>query len=305
MSVPPIDRSLDIRQMRYFLVLAEELNFRRAAERLHLTQPPLSRQIAALEAALGVRLLERDAQGTRLTPAGRAAKSAFAQAVAAFDAALRKVAAQAESKPARLRLGLPWWIDMTRFAAVEERLRAALGVALIEPVCLESREMHGLLMCGELDAGLMVMPQDLKGLAHHMLAKLPHVALVPAAHPLARKRALRLADLNALPAFFRFARRWSPTLWAHYQRLYDAVGFRPAREQPAQGSATVISQIAAGRGCTVMPQAFARQRQPGVAARRLLDDVHVEVHLVLAEQLPPALAGALRAQTEPLASVLN
>ncbi len=72
------DRSIDIRQLRYFLVVAEELNFRRAAERLHLTQPPLSRQIAALEAALGVRLLERNGQSTRLTAAGQLAKPAFA-----------------------------------------------------------------------------------------------------------------------------------------------------------------------------------------------------------------------------------
>ena len=87
-------RSIDIRQLRYFLVLAEELNFRRAAERLHLTQPPLSRQIAALEQALGVALLDRSGPLTRLTAAGEQARAAFAQAVQAFDAALAGVAAQ-------------------------------------------------------------------------------------------------------------------------------------------------------------------------------------------------------------------
>ena len=124
-----IDRSIDIRQLRYFLVVAEELNFRRAAERLHLTQPPLSRQIAALEAALGVRLLERNGQSTRLTVAGQLAKPAFAQAVAAFEAALRQVGTAASPSRERFRMGLPWWVDMSEFGRFEEALRAATGIA--------------------------------------------------------------------------------------------------------------------------------------------------------------------------------
>jgi len=304
MSSPPVDRSIDIRQLRYFLAVAETLSFRRAAERLHLTQPPLSRQIAALEAALGQPLFERSGQGVRLTEAGQRARQAFGEAVAAFEAALRQVGGGAAATRQSLRLGLPWWLDMSRFAAQEVALRAA-GLPALEPVVANSMELLDLLQRHELDAALLTMPQDLGGLQHHAVARLAHVAMIPAASPLARKRALRLRELEQLPAFLRFRRSLNPAQWLHYQRLYDAAGFRPARVLEAPGSTATIAMIAAGRGCTVMPAAFARQRYPGVAARRLLDEVYVEVHLVLAETLEPALAESLRAQLALLQAALD
>lgn len=301
----PTDRSIDIRQLRYFLAVAEALSFRRAAERLHLTQPPLSRQIAALEAALGVALFERQAGRIRLTAAGQLARSEFAQAVSAFDAALQQVAAPALAARTRLRLGLPWWVDMSRFSAVEQALAQDTPALQIEPVLADSLELLALLQRQELDAAVLTLPLELQGLAHQRLLSLPHVALIPAAHPLARKRALHLRDLEALPAFLRFKKHRNPALWLHYQRQYDALGFRPAREIDAPGSTATIAQIAAGRGGTVMPAAFARQKYPGVLARRLLDPVHVELHLVLAEGLTPALAARLQAQSEVLAAALG
>ncbi len=78
------DRGIALRQLRYFVAVAEEMNFRRAAERLHITQPPLSRQIAALETALGARLLERDTKRVRLTPDGELALREFRQLLLQF-----------------------------------------------------------------------------------------------------------------------------------------------------------------------------------------------------------------------------
>lgn len=289
-------RSIDIRQLRYFLVLAEELNFRRAAERLHLTQPPLSRQIAALEQALGVALLDRSGPLTRLTAAGEQARAAFAQAVQAFDAALAGVAAQAAAPPATLRLGLPWWFDMSAFARLDAAWRAATAQVPLEPQLEAGPELLAGLLRQTLDAALIAMPHDLQGLRHVEVARLQHVAVVPAASPLARKRALRLADLQDGPVFLRFARRVNPALWTHYQRQYEALGFRPRREAEAPGTTATIAQIAAGRGCTLLPTALARQRYPGVAYRRLVDPVTVDVHLVLREGLDPTLVKALSEQ---------
>lgn len=288
-------RSIDIRQLRYFLVLAEELNFRRAAERLHLTQPPLSRQIAALEAALGVPLLDRDGPATRLTPAGRRAQIAFAAAVQAFDAALGEAAGGAHvDRP--LRLGLPWWVDMSSFQSLDQAWRRASGRAALEPVLeIGPRLLEGLRK-HSLDAALVAMPHDLQGLRHVPVARLRHVVLVPSASPLARKRALRLRELEALPAFLRFAKRQNPALWMHYQRQYEAAGFRPAAEAEAPGTTATLALIAAGRGGTLMPAAMARQRYAGVACRRLLDEVSVDVHLVFADALEPGFVEALTAQ---------
>ncbi len=305
MNAPlPAARSVGIRQLRYFLVLAEELNFRRAAERLHLTQPPLSRQIAALEAALGVALFERQAAGTRLTPAGQRARVAFAAAVQTFDDALREVASAPEAGRRRLRLGLPWWADMSQFAHFEARLREAEGVDELQSVTASGPELQQMLAQREIDAALIAMPQELQGLAHRLVARVPHVALVPAISPLAKKRALRLRDLQGL-TFLRFPKRQNPALWAHFQRQYEAAGFHPPREAAAPGTTATISQIAAGRGATVMPAAFARQRHPGVVARQLLDEVFIEVHLVFADGLDEASAARLERHAALLAAALD
>lgn len=293
---PAALRSIDIRQLRYFLVVAEELNFRRAAERLHLTQPPLSRQIAALEQALGVALLDRGGAGTRLTAAGEQARVEFAQAVKAFDAALAQVASRAPAGGRCLRLGLPWWADMSAFARLDQGWQQATGRPSLEPQLGTGPELAQGLHQGTLDAALLALPQELQGLRHVEVARLRHVAVVPADSPLARKRALRLADLQEGPVFLRFARRVNPALWAHYQRQYTALGFKPAREAPAPGTSATIAQIAAGRGCTLLPAALARQRYPGVAYRRLLDEVSVELHLVFADGLEPGVVDALTAQ---------
>ena len=293
---PAALRSIDIRQLRYFLVVAEELNFRRAAERLHLTQPPLSRQIAALEQALGVALLDRSGTGTRLTAAGEQARAEFAQVVQAFDAALAQVASKAPAGRRSLRLGLPWWADMSAFARLDQDWQRATGRPPLEPQLGTGPELAQGLHRGTLDAALLALPQELQGLRHVEVARLRHVAVVPADSPLARKRALRLADLQDGPVFLRFARRINPALWAHYQRQYSALGFTPTREAPAPGTSATIAQIAAGRGCTLLPAALARQRYPGVAYRRLLDDVSVDLHLVFADGLDADVVDALTAQ---------
>ena len=124
------------------------------------------------------------------------------------------------------------------------------------------------------------------------MARVAHVALIPASHPLARKRSLRLHDLEALPAFLCFRRPDNPPLYDYFSALYRASGFRPPREEVAQGTVATLSQIAAGRGCTVMPRIVARRSHPGVVARRLLDEVHVDVALAARDDLEPALQEA-------------
>ena len=295
---------LEWRQIRYFLVLAEELNYRRAAERLHLTQPPLSRQIAALEAALGVSLFDRDTVGTRLTAAGQVARREFTRALRGFDAAVQAVVASVPPPPARFRLGVPWWSDLSRLGGFEQALRAAGPLPALEPLPGNSLDLLAALARGELDAAAITLPQDLQGLPHCVVARLSHVALLPSASPLARRRAVSLADLATLPAFLRFRRRDNPSLWAHYQRLYDAAGFVPRKLLPAAEPSTTLPQIAAGQAATVMPAVIARQRYPGVSIRRLKDPVYVEVALVWSARGGPERDAALRRAASALTDML-
>jgi DNA-binding transcriptional LysR family regulator len=302
---PAIGRNIDLRQLRYFVAVAEELNFRRAAERLHITQPPLSRQIAALEAALGVPLFERDTRAVRLTPAGEAAQREFARLLQRFDEGIGRVVAAQPAARQVLRIGVLWWADLTGFAPFEQRLTKATGIRVIEPVVGQSVELMQQLRRGEIAATMLVQPCRTEGLRLHPIARVAHVALIPAGHPLARKRALRLRDLEALPAFLRFRRRENPPLYDHFSALYQVNGFRPPREEVAQGTVATLSQIAAGRGCTVMPRIVPRRSHPGVAARRLLDDIHVDVALATQEDMEPSLQEALCKAAPSLAGSVN
>lgn len=302
---PGLDRNIDIRQLRYFVAVAEELSFRRAAERLHITQPPLSRQIAALEAALGIGLLERDTQRVRLTPAGELALREFRQLLRRFEESMARIAVERPTARQRLRIGVLWWADLSGFAHFEQKLARTAGIAVIEPVVGQTVELIEQLRRGEIDATMLVLPCPTERLRLHPVARARHVALIPSGHPLARKRALRLRDLEALPAFLRFRRRENPPLYDHFSAQYEASGFRPPREEVAQGTVATLSQIAAGRGCTVMPRIAARRSHPGVAARRLLDQVYVDVVLATPEQLEPELQHALHEAAPALAAAVS
>lgn len=302
---PAVDRSIDIRQLRYFVAVAEELSFRRAAERLHVTQPPLSRQIAALESALGVRLFERDTRSARLTAAGELALREFAPLLRHFEDSLARVSSARTAARLRLRVGVLWWADLSGFAPFESALTRATGIATVEPVVGQSAELMLQLRRCDIDATMVVLPQETDGLRLYPVARASHVAMIPAAHPLARKRALRLHDLVDMPPFLRFRRSDNPRLHDHFSRLYEAAGFRPAREALAQGTVATLSQIAAGRGCTVMPRVVAGRSHPGVAVRRLIDEIYVDVVLAVDERLDEALQVALGKAARRLASSVS
>lgn len=288
-----MSRSIDLRQLRYFVAVAEELNFRRAAERLHITQPPLSRQVSELEAALGLPLLERNTRTVQLTPAGQAALQEFRALLAEFEAAMERVAHTEAAPRRRLRLGMVYWSDLTGLAAFEEALLATRLVTGVDVISLASHEAIAALKRGDLDAALVTGPLDTEGLAHRTIGRERHAAFVPQAHPLALQGRISLHDLKQLPAFFRFRRADNPLLYDHFARQYAAIGFRHPQEAPAMGAMGLLAQIAAGRGATIMPRAIAARPYPGVAALDLAEEITVDLQLVVGAQIDAPLRAAL------------
>jgi len=284
-----MNRSIDIRQLRYFVAVAEEASFRRAAERLHITQPPLSRQVSELERALGVPLLARDTRRVQLTPAGEIARREFARLIAAFDGTLERVAGQAGSV-SPLHLGVMYWFDLKGLPAVERALRVSGLVSGLTVSTTSSHDAIKAVRRGALDAAVVAHPIETQGLHATVFGAVRLAAFVPASSPLARRRLLSLRDLNELPPFFRFRRGVSPLLFEHLARQYESHGFRPAREAPAPEAMGVFAQIGAGRGCTCMPESMAKHRYRGVAARRLREAVTIELALVT----PPRIDGRRR-----------
>jgi DNA-binding transcriptional LysR family regulator len=194
-------RDLETRELRYFVAVAvaEELHFGRAAERLGIAQPPLSRAIRQLEQRLDVRLLDRDRRGVALTDAGRVLLREGRTALAAVEAAARRTRRAAD--PER-RLVLA-----TKAGASHELLQRLLDAAANEPgatpvevLLCEVGEQAGLLRDGSADVALMHRPvDDLAGFDTEDLRTEGQVAIVPARHPLATRDHLTLADVSAVP----------------------------------------------------------------------------------------------------------
>ncbi|WP_033212664.1 LysR family transcriptional regulator [Kitasatospora phosalacinea] len=272
---------METRELRYFVAVAEELNFGRAARRLGMAQPPLSRAIARLERRLGTELLVRDSHGAALTGAGRVL---LREARTALDAV---AAAEARTR----RAGRPALVLAAKAGASTELLAKLLAAYAAEPgsVPVDVRlcqygEQGVLLRRGEADAALLHLPFDsVTGLDTEELHTEGQVALLPAGHPLTARRELRLADLADLPDL--------PA-----PRYPRPDGTHPDGPGPAiRDHAQLYQLIALGRTCAVLPDSCRTQLRDDVAAVPVPD----------APRVTTLLAWPPDSRSRPLADLLR
>jgi DNA-binding transcriptional LysR family regulator len=187
---------VEVRELRYFIALAEELHFGRAAERLHLAQPALSKAIRRLEAKLGVALLERTTRSVTLTAEGEALLMHGRTAVDAVDAAAQRARRAGRAAPvltAKSTEGPLASELVERWARLEPELPAP------EVLISGWGEQAAMLRDGRADAAILHAPFDPAGLRVEMLRSEPRVAALPASHRLARRKRVRLAELAGDP----------------------------------------------------------------------------------------------------------
>jgi len=271
MNEPPNLQRSEWRQWRQFALLAEELHFGRAAARLHMTQPALTQAIAALEAALGVRLFERNRRQVALSAAGAALLPEVRELLRRAQAlpALARSAAQGES--GRLRVAfvstvgyglLPGWVRQFR----ERWPRVALE--LVEATSDVQRE--GLLR-GEFDAGFLLHAPGSApaGLARRALTSEPLVLALPESHPLAARTRLSLSAIAHEPLVL-FPRRILPEVFDAVLRLYRGAGHEPVVAQEAIQMQTIVNLVSAGLGLAWVLQSVRQFQRPGVVYRPLV-----------------------------------
>ncbi|MEU6424012.1 LysR family transcriptional regulator [Streptomyces spiralis] len=184
---------LDLRKLRYFVAVAEELHFGRAAERLHIAQPVLSRQIRSLEDDLGTEIFVRDRRGTLLTPAGEQLLEDAVPLLASADALVRRVKTAAQGTPT-LTIGFMPGITVTPATAVFTTRHPDVNVRLLRTSWHDQVEV---LLDGRADVGVVRLPIDQHGLEVRPLFQEPRVVMLPAGHRLADKASVTVGDLAA------------------------------------------------------------------------------------------------------------
>jgi DNA-binding transcriptional LysR family regulator len=275
---------LDLRKVRYFVAVAEELNFGRAAERLHIAQPVLSRQIRALENELHAQLFVRDSSGTQLTPAGLQLLDDASLLLAGADAARRRVA-QAARAISTFTVGFVPGLTVTEPVLA---LGAAHPDLTVEVLRTDWTNQVTVLHDGRADIGYIRMPVDLTGLQTSELFSEPRVAMVPAGHRLAGKEAVSLHDLagehllqhpDAVPE------------WRSVATELRA-GQRAAATTQARSVEEKLEHVATGRGFSVLPESTATYYQrPDVAWTPITDIAPSEVRLAwVATRRAPLIA---------------
>ncbi|MEU6343973.1 LysR family transcriptional regulator [Streptomyces sp. NPDC046977] len=236
---------LDLRKLRYFVAVAEELHFGRAAERLHIAQPVLSRQIRSLEHELRAQLFSRDRRSTALTPAGEQLLADAGPLLAAAQAAQRRVARAAHGGPGTFTVGFMPGLIVT--GAVREFSGRHQGLS-VEVVRTGWNDQAEAVRDGRVDVGYVRMPLDARGLGMCELMTEPRVAVLPADHRYAGKHSLSIADLAGEHLL------QDPDAVPEWRDI--AQELRTAGPAPVPAFRTVeekLESVAAGRGVVVLP----------------------------------------------------
>lgn len=273
----------DFRQLRYFIAVAEELSFTRAAQRLHLSQPPLSQQIQALEQDLGVRLLERDKRNVMLTPPGRLFLDQARQILAMADEARTQVAEAAAGFSGHLKLAYTVSVSfhpalpqtLLRLGQNAPNVRVWLSEMYTEP-------QFAAIRAGQLDVGfvrdLPSHEDDARTLRLDVIDREPLLLALPSGHRLAGRDSVELGEVAGDP-FVVQPRELAATLYDRLLRLAAKAGFHPVIRQQAQQINGLLALVAAGIGLALVPASMQVVKLTGVSYVPLADP---DAYLILA-----------------------
>ncbi|MBY1011207.1 LysR family transcriptional regulator [Pseudomonas aeruginosa] len=264
---------MELRHLRYFIAVAEELHFGRAAERLGISQPPLSQQIQALEEEIGARLFERTNRRVELTDAGRLFLDESRQVLALVDKAVLLARRAHLGELGELKIGFTSSAPFTStIPSSIHAFRKAYPDVHLDLQEMSSRQVLKALLEEGLQVGV-IRPLALPDTVHWVeLFREPLVAVLRADHPLAAgsEEGLAIAALAEEPFVF-FPRSYGTGLYDQVIALTRQAGFSPRIAQEASEAMTIIGLVSAGLGVSILPASFRRTRVDGVVYRTLSD----------------------------------
>jgi DNA-binding transcriptional LysR family regulator len=259
---------MELRHLRYFVAVAETLNFGRAAARLAISQPPLSRQIRALETELGTSLFLRTTRGVRMTSAGTALLAEARRMLRSAEALSANARHLGEGELGTVRVGFISTASYNVLPCVlPEFHRRRPGVRLLLQEATSDAQ-GAMLRDDEIDVGLIIPPLFEPRCRYAPLLREALVAALPA-----RRRWPRRASLAALARepFILFPRTAGVGLYDLIIGLFRDAGFTPRIEQEAIQMATIVSLVAAGMGVALVPASLRHMRRTGVVYRPLAE----------------------------------
>jgi len=279
----------EIRHLRYFVAVAEELSFSKAAIRLHMSQPPLSQQIKALEDDLGVQLLERSRREVQLTEAGKIflneSRSILASLRSAVGATIRAAAADGGN----IRIGFVTSALLQVLPILLARVSKRFPEIELSIYDMSSRDQVDALMQERLDIGIVHSIPAIAAFNKLPIYSEPFILAIPAGHELEQEEKITAADLEKY-RIIGFSREHSPSLYDAQLACCLAKGFRPTLVHQARTPFTVFQLIRSGLGISIVPKPYSRLPFPGIVFKDVDNSAgHLHLYAVWRDEISSEL----------------
>jgi DNA-binding transcriptional LysR family regulator len=254
---------VEIRHLRYFLAVAEELNFSRAAEKLNIAQPPLSQQIKQLESELGVRLFDRDSRPVRLSDAGRYFSEHARTLVQRFDLLKKNTQRLGRAEEGTLSIGFVGSATCEVLPSVLRQFRTDYPGVELTLNEMSAREQKEALLERQINVGFLRPSVDDELIMIEPLLEEDVILACPVSHPIAQKTSVALSSLSN-ESFVSFPRNPEPSFGAYLSGLCRDAGFEPKVTQETHELNTALSLVAGGIGIAMMPASIRAIERSGV-----------------------------------------
>ncbi len=265
---------MELRHLRYFIAVAEELNFTRAAEKLHIAQPPLSQQIQHLEAELGFQLFRRTKRTVQLTAAGQVFFEEAGKILQQVDRAIQLGRQTSRGELGQLTIGFVSSAAHNVVPAILQAFRTRCPAVKLELHELTTNEQLQRLRFGQIDIGFVRPPVEEDGINSEIVFREPLIVALPETHPAADRAQVELRELSTEP-FILFPRSLAPGLYDPIVSLCQQAGFSPRAAQEAIQMQTIVSLVAAEMGVAIVPASMQNFQRSGVVYKALPESTSI------------------------------
>lgn len=284
---------MELRHLRYFLAVAEQLHFGRAAARLYIAQPPLSQQIKQLETEIGVKLFNRTKRSVELTEAGKVFQREAYAVLERLDKGVLKAQQAARGKAGWLSIGFVSSVNNEILPNVLRKFRRQCPDVEIFLQEMQNPEQNQALLEKTIHIGFARMPVESSALNSRIIAREPLIVALPASHKLTKKNTLKLAELVGEP-FIVFSQSRPSPFFDYVMRLCAEAGFQPNVVQQVGEIQTALGLVAAEIGVTLVPASTENLHREGVIYKPLAAPLIIEMTMQYRkDETSPVVAGFL------------